>query len=902
MSPDHQYQFDSIIVTPQNQLPKHLHGESSLLFHDKKKIYAGSNANWTLKLKDLTKVEVSTRDVYDDTTVNSGRSRSIGRGGGGSSSRGGHSETLTLALVGKKMQIVCTTTTGNRTALAAKQLESFIEGLKNVHRKVKVKEGDKDPYAFEDESNKRKNFANTTRVRSSSLGRSKKAYGHRGSTSGSTSRVKQVTPHTTTSAVYMSPSKKRSTSGAFQSPARNRSISFGDAKHQKQQQQYAHFQPETNTHNNDTTEATRRSTNEELSYVSGNVVHEPESPAVRKLNLAPKSPRNATPTKLRSILSDEVGSSRGRTPLVANQLNGISGGNIRLRKKITFDLDVRSGGSSNDDIELEEERVVLKEKEGDKKKQMELEDSEGEDEVVPKRRRLKKISSGTTKDEDSDVEFDTLGGDDDRVEATPASSCKKKLRLSSGDEDEDEVEEGDANMASSLKEGSVAGEAESSSVSSAPSSPTKKSNSDATNKKESTSTKSTPKNSVADAALAPSPAKSKKGSIHNFFAPKQSSNKPASAKPKEAKRSSPPDTYGAIMSTPSKKARSEGTSPSTPPRRTNCSKPTPVSKMTQRKNASSYFDSVGNVNKGLAEDNIGGDTLKYSSEEEDIVPGYRDEYYDKDDNENNKEEGEEDEENGHAGEQTAHEKMGGRRGMYGRAGRGPRGWSGPLGQSRLASRGSQSRIQQRKMESRMSPNRGKLDFSGFKAGTRFSPKVASTADRALGRKDSWENLPPLVPINEADKTFKPAASTPSIPGVQNLGNTCYLSASLQTLFSIPDFISDLYKTYATFATTTPGKKMPLTQALLEVAVVIGVVKNEDAPLISPDVAKGKSINNKAAYVAAEPVQLKKQMDVLTNKFAGFEQVSSFFIFQALSFSFGLLCSNILNWVQHQLIA
>jgi hypothetical protein len=106
-----------------------------------------------------------------------------------------------------------------------------------------------------------------------------------------------------------------------------------------------------------------------------------------------------------------------------------------------------------------------------------------------------------------------------------------------------------------------------------------------------------------------------------------------------------------------------------------------------------------------------------------------------------------------------------------------------------------------------------------------------------------------------------------IPGIQNLGNTCYLSASLQTLFSVPSFITDLYQKYAEAWSANPSgdnETMPLTRALLEVAVVIGVLAEEDASCIRPEVAKP----NKFTSLAANPSALKKQMDVLTDKFAG----------------------------------
>eukprot|EP00984_Skeletonema_dohrnii_P016774 scaffold7511_cov72-Skeletonema_dohrnii-CCMP3373.AAC.1 len=105
---------------------------------------------------------------------------------------------------------------------------------------------------------------------------------------------------------------------------------------------------------------------------------------------------------------------------------------------------------------------------------------------------------------------------------------------------------------------------------------------------------------------------------------------------------------------------------------------------------------------------------------------------------------------------------------------------------------------------------------------------------------------------------------PKIPGIQNLGNTCYLSASLQILYSIPKFLHELYESYDKLSST---KDLPLTTALLEVAVTIGALKESDAPMISPDTARSTLLSSEAA----NPSALKKQMDVLTDKFAGYEQ-------------------------------
>jgi hypothetical protein len=106
----------------------------------------------------------------------------------------------------------------------------------------------------------------------------------------------------------------------------------------------------------------------------------------------------------------------------------------------------------------------------------------------------------------------------------------------------------------------------------------------------------------------------------------------------------------------------------------------------------------------------------------------------------------------------------------------------------------------------------------------------------------------------------PVAQERTLPGIKNLGNTCYLNASLQTLFSLPLFLQKLYKSYEEGLKQT--KEMPLTKSLLEVATTIGVLKEKDVPLIDSKVAELANSD------AADPSALKKQMDVITDKFHG----------------------------------
>jgi len=822
----HQFEFDEILVAPKNQPPKPVH--PPILSFERKYLYAGTNGNWRLNFKDLNAVEQSTtqRDVYEDD--DNGRRRGHGRsGGGGSGSRGRGSgsttsETLVLSLGGRKISLKCTTRKGGRgtSAKAAQELESFLEGLKNAHRRAKVKNNEKDPYAFEDKGSSGKGRHSAARP---SGGKGKQQRG---------SRV-MVTP--AQQSLYLSPHKKRSSSGSFQSPLRRRSNGGNSPA------RYS------------STPQIKNESIDDADVTVGNVVRDPESsPAKRRLNLPSESPRNATPTKLRSLGGGGSGVKKPRS--LTNQLDGISGGNIKLRKKVDENMLVDCSDDESDDNVEDRKRSnqAAQQKQQDEKEGASSEEGKAVRDV-PKRRRLQKAGGATNEDDnDSDAEFD--------INVATLSSCKKKLRLSSEDSDEEEEPE-----ERSVKEASKEDLAASSSPSpqaEAPEEPSKSM-------------------STAETALAPSPKKktpAKKGSISSFFTAKPS--KSITTTKKDTKRSSPPDTYGAALSTPSKKIRFESesktpptsnatsSSPTTPQHRTDCSRPTPVAKSTQRKSTSKYFGNVSNVVNGSAADSKrsvspsdGGNTLTYSSgeeEEQNVQPEYQDDntsYYDENDDV--------------AHQKTTHERsrinhVGSRinRRAYGR-----------LGQSRLAQPRLNSRCPPPIARSHKSPV-SRLNFDGYKTASSSSALASkrglnfstNTADLVLGRKQ-WDKPPPLVPDdddNNKRQRSPKSASKPSIPGIQNLGNTCYLSASLQTLFSIPQFVQDLYKTYET---QSPTKKLPLTQALLEVATAIGVLSEEEAPLISPEVVRSKLLNKKAG----NPAALKKQMDVLTEKFAGYEQ-------------------------------
>eukprot|EP00804_Cyclotella_cryptica_P003687 CCRYP_016581-RA/>CCRYP_016581-RA protein AED:0.02 eAED:0.02 QI:389/1/1/1/1/1/4/1761/706 len=314
---------------------------------------------------------------------------------------------------------------------------------------------------------------------------------------------------------------------------------------------------------------------------------------------------------------------------------------------------------------------------------------------------------------------------------------------------------------------------------------------------------------------AESKAAKKTRTIHSFFT-------------KQTPKVTKADTFGSAMLSSPKKSTRE--SHSTPPASTD--KPTPVLKQVQR--TSRYF----------AKEDKNDDGLEYATDEETEIGGLEDVFYEAETLPEPKRVSV----TSLVKSRPILKSYGSKpiRHSYGELRYRP----GKLGKSRIGHHATDP-----------SPAK-QLDFSGFSAG--------STADRAL--VSSRKSSPPSVKFSTMKASTNETSVAKStdenkpivIPGIQNLGNTCYLSASLQNLFGIPHFLRDLYNVYDV---SSSKKAMPLTESLLQVAVAIGVIPEVDMPKIDAATAKSKLL----AAKAANPSALKKQMDVLTDKFAGYEQ-------------------------------
>jgi hypothetical protein len=98
-------------------------------------------------------------------------------------------------------------------------------------------------------------------------------------------------------------------------------------------------------------------------------------------------------------------------------------------------------------------------------------------------------------------------------------------------------------------------------------------------------------------------------------------------------------------------------------------------------------------------------------------------------------------------------------------------------------------------------------------------------------------------------------------GLRNMGNTCYLNSAIQMLFSVRPFLvamSKFHKTVHSLSDQTIST--PLLESVLDLAQRMGVL--QPTSLL-------EKLNS-----AADPSQLKRTLDNLTDKFKGYEQRDS----------------------------
>ncbi len=133
-----------------------------------------------------------------------------------------------------------------------------------------------------------------------------------------------------------------------------------------------------------------------------------------------------------------------------------------------------------------------------------------------------------------------------------------------------------------------------------------------------------------------------------------------------------------------------------------------------------------------------------------------------------------------------------------------------------------------------------------------TPKI-QTSPKPITAKQSPPPLKKSI-VNPYTKSNVKPQST--YVGLKNLGNTCYLNSSLQMIFSVPEFLIKLQNLYDQLSNE---EGMPLTRSLLKVAW--------DSKIIS----SSQGLMNEFTMRSVDPREVKEAIDVLTNKFMGYEQ-------------------------------
>ena len=109
----------------------------------------------------------------------------------------------------------------------------------------------------------------------------------------------------------------------------------------------------------------------------------------------------------------------------------------------------------------------------------------------------------------------------------------------------------------------------------------------------------------------------------------------------------------------------------------------------------------------------------------------------------------------------------------------------------------------------------------------------------------------------------------------------YLNSSLQTLFSVPGFATDLLSTrdliiakYDSRHGDESKAKLPLTNALIDTALDLGVLSSEESlgQQAGEGATKGgRKTTSRNRNTFADPKELKKVIDALTDWFHGYQQ-------------------------------
>jgi len=511
-------------------------------------------------------------------------------------------------------------------------------------------------------------------------------------------------------------------------------------------------------------------------------------------------------------------------------------------------LDDRSDEEDDDDVDMKQTEEVM-------------EEEEEENNVMMKKKRLRKVAVRKDDGEESDgsdLEFDA-------GTSSTTGDVRKKLRLEDDDDEEDEEDEGENKDSPSpareekVKKSHASGKTITDEDTSRETSPVTTEDVVAADNDdddlEEGEVSSTPEEKPS--------AKKGPGTLHNFFAPRLALSTSSS---KTTAKSLPPSTP--VPPTPTKKK--QALHPSTPSSRSSSytwqsSQTVETTPIAMQKQANRW-DSVAtttpkkpaNPSPALFSSSLDSGAYYNTTPRKTPAGGYGSDYEDEEVDDIYGNDTDENTEPPTPPIRTTYHQLQQRN------------------RNQISRRGRRQVYEQR---GRGGLGRARIPHNPYQNDFRRGGNRISEADSALGRKNlgartlgrdmsrrklGKASLFPAVIEDQNDDDEEEVDDKPKIPGIQNLGNTCYLSASLQTLYSIPQFLHKLYQSYEELCSF---KELPLTTALLEVAVTIGALKEEDVPMISPDTARSTLLSSEAA----NPSALKKQMDVLTDKFAGYEQ-------------------------------